>query len=88
MDQCSMKHERVTSNVSPCTGYRLVAPTPCPQGRDTSIESSDFRSGGCGGTSTSRAEIRGEEQKRVLFKSIRSHFAPALRKVNGAISVA
>src|SRR5687767_5058478 len=60
-------------------------PRPCPQGRDTSIESRNFRSGGCGGTSTSRAEIRGEEQKRVLFESIGSHSAPALRKVNGAI---
>ena len=86
-----MQHAARAGDIERGPQYRLSvggAPRPCPQGRDTSIESSDFRSGGCGGTSTSRAEIRGEEQKRLLFKSIRSHFAPALRKVNDAIPVA
>ena len=88
MDECSMQRERATSSANACAEGRLPAPAPCPQGRDTSIESRNFRSGGCGGTSTSRAEIRGEEQKRLLFESIGSDFAPALRKVNGAIPVA
>lgn len=84
MDECSMQRERI-HRAWTAVPRSAARPRPCPQGRDTSIESRNFRSGGCGGTSTSRAEIRGEEQKRVLFESIGSDSAPALRKVNGVI---
>jgi large subunit ribosomal protein L34 len=88
MAMWNMKRERTTASAGSRAALRLRPHALAPKVVIRRSNSSDFHSGGCGGTSTSRAEIRGEEQKRLLFESIGSHFAPALRKVNGENLVA
>src|SRR5262245_9202970 len=85
MAKWNLQRERMTWRECPRLARRIGTNALAPKVVIRRSKSSDFRSGGCGGTSTSRAEIRWEEQHTVLCESIRSDFAPALRKVNGAI---
>ena len=88
MGKWNMKRERMTASAGSPAGLRLRPHALAPKVVIRRSNSSDFHSGGCGGTSTSRAEIRVEEQKTLLCESLRSDSTPALRKVNGENLVA